>query len=104
MTTDTRKQIADTILRQLGGSKFITMTGAKNFSFDAKGNLAFRFLKPRGKKVNYCKISLDSTDTYNVQFGYIRNIDFTEGDLITMVYADQLQTVFTAHTGLDTHL
>jgi len=31
MTKEEQKQIAKTILEQLGGGKFIAMTGAKNF-------------------------------------------------------------------------
>lgn len=33
MTTEERKQIAGEILRQLGGRKFVAMTGARNLMF-----------------------------------------------------------------------
>ena len=42
MTAEERKQIADTILEQLGGGRFILMTGAKDFSFGEAGELNFR--------------------------------------------------------------
>lgn len=97
--------VANTILAQLGGNKFTVMTGAKNL-MGGSDNLSFRF--PQHNGVNYCKITLNAYDTYNVEFGMIRKKDgvptYTRKEFITDVYNDGLQEVFTAQTGLYTHL
>ena len=95
--------IAKTILQQLGGNRFIAMTGSKNF-VDHGNALSFKFPKPRDRKVNYLKIVLCEDDTYTITFGYIRGLNFTADTPISNVYADMLQPIFTAATGLDTHL
>jgi hypothetical protein len=106
MTTTERQTIANTILSQLGGNRFKVMTGAKNFSFDANGNLAFRF--PQHNKVNYCKVSLNPMDLYDVEFGMIRNKKgvptYNKKVNKTNIYNESLQEVFTAQTGLYTTL
>ena len=95
--------IANTILQQLGGNRFTAMTGSKNF-VDHGNALSFKFPKPRGRKVNYLKIVLCEDDTYTMAFGYIRGLKFTATPPISNVYADMLQPIFTAETGLYTHL
>ena len=96
--------IAQTILQQLGGNKFIVMTGAKTLVAHENG-LSFRlptnFAK---KKINYVKITLDANDLYTVEFIYIRGINMTAIVVHDDVYAEMLQELFTAETGLDTHL
>jgi len=95
--------IASTILSQLGGNKFLAMTGAKNL-MDHGDGLSLKFPKPQDRKVNYLKVSLGALDTYRVEFGYIRGLNYTEKESFSMVFADQLQSLFTDVTGLDTHL
>lgn len=99
-------RVAQTILAQLGGNRFIVMTGAKDF-LGGEDSLMFRL--PRGSArdgINKVKITLDWTDTYNVDF---LKCDFKKHESTTIsshtfVYADGLQRLFTEVTGLDTKL
>jgi len=96
--------IADTILQQLGGRKFTLMTGAKNLTGHANAlsfKLPSRFAKDG---INYVKITLNPSDTYIMEFGKIVKHTYKELITSTGVYCDQMQTVFTDITGLDTHL
>lgn len=102
------KQIADTTLAQLGGNRFIAMTGARDFTFDAAGTLTFRL--PRGtttNKATHVRVKLDTVlDLYTVEF-LKYNARALRCDLVSsheMVYADSLRSLFTRATGLDTSL
>ena len=99
------KEIAQTILNQLGGHKFIVMTGAKNFVAKENG-LTFRIPGKNFAKsnINHVEVILKGDDTYTILFSRIR-----AGKMIGVaneggVYFDQLQAVFTEYTGLATHL
>lgn len=116
-----RKMIADTILQQLGGGKFIVMTGAKHFS---AGESGVRFSLPSTRnfvkdKIRIVDIELTPADTYTIRFYQIEpfnkaasNAKTTNGNLYGVilvkecddVYCDSLQDIFTSVTGLDTHL
>jgi len=69
MEKEEAKACAMEIIRQLGGGHFIAMTGACQFVYDHKldyANVTFKF---KGSRVaNYCKITLDGSDTYVVEF------------------------------------
>jgi hypothetical protein len=95
--------IAQTILQQLGGNKFIAMTGAKNFLNTGEG-LTFQI--PLKNNINKVNITLDVNDTYRVTFSKFSMKKLTNLIVYTVsnVYADQLQTIFTEQTGLETHL
>lgn len=99
------KQQAFTMLQQLGGNKFIAMTGVK-VSFDNKGSLTCKF--PGSKKANMLKVSLDyATDTYIMEFfkiGYAPKFTVKPVKKLTAVYAEDLQRFFTDVTGLYTSL
>lgn len=92
--------IAKTILDQLGGNKFIAMTGAKNLACGTR-MLCFRF---PGRKLNYCEVQLQADDTYTVRFAKIVKYSMTKMQEFDGIYCDQLQTLFTRTTGLDTRL
>ena len=62
----TNKEIANTILQQLGGNKFIVMTGAKNFIVIENG-LEFSIGR-NGSQANTVRIVLDWDDTYSMSF------------------------------------
>jgi len=65
------KQIAKTILQQLGGNKFIAMTGAKNLGFTDKG-LQMQIGR-NSKGVTHVIIELDrGKDLYNIEFVQVR--------------------------------
>ena len=103
----TKLIIAQTILAQLGGRRFIAMTGARNFIC---GENYLMFSLPKGfakEGINKIRITLDWTDTYifdalkvypgpEQKFDTIKKLDY--------VYADDLEDIFTSITGLDTHL
>jgi hypothetical protein len=97
--------IGQVILNQLGGNRFIAMTGAKNLISHGDG-LSLRFPQKKGK--NYLKITLNAWDTYNLEWGMIRNKQgipgYTKKKVVEDVYSDQLQEIFTEETGLYTTL
>ena len=92
------------ILRQLGGNKFIAMTGAKHFvKDDAKKMISFK-IGSNSMNINYVRITLNGMDTYDMEFLRVRAGKITIVSKDKGVYNDQLQSVFTEHTGLNTHL
>jgi hypothetical protein len=92
---------AQTILNQLGGNKFIAMTGAKNFVGSDK-ELMFQ-LPTNQSKGNKMRITLNA-DLYTVEVFKIRGVEVKTMASREMVYADQLRSVFTSITGLETSL
>lgn len=96
--------IAQTILDQLGGKRFVTMTGAKNFG-DTGNGLAFQVPASLTKnRINAVKIVLDPSDTYTVKFLRIGRSDLKTISQHSMIYCDQLEDLFERETGLLTHL
>lgn len=105
MTTTSNQQVAQTILSQLGGKRFIAMTGCSNFLSDTH-SLSFKLPRGCANKATHCTVTLDASDTYTIEFvkcnmraAVYRQVAETSG-----VYADQLCEVFTAATGLYTSL
>lgn len=45
-TVSRGKEVAAIILQQLGGNKFIAMTGTKNFVYDDKKTVAYNEVNP----------------------------------------------------------
>lgn len=93
---------AQTILAQIGGNRFLAMTGAKNLIGD---NSMLRFDLPRGaakNKANKVQITLEASDTYRVDFIRYdaRKLECQTVGTVSDVYADNLRDVFTAATGL----
>ena len=103
----TEQGIAQTIFAQLGGRRFIAMTGARNL-IGGENYLMFSLPKGFAKEgINKIRITLDWTDTYifealkvfpgpELKFDTIQKLDY--------VYAVDLEDIFTKVTGLDTHL
>lgn len=97
-------QIAQTILEQLGGNKFVIMTGAKQFVAIPNG---IRFKLPANfadKGINFVVITLDSMDTYTMIFAKVRGMNIKPIEESYGIYCDMLQSEFKRVTGLDTHL
>ena len=93
------KQIAKTILQQLGGNKFIAMTGAKNLGFTDKG-LQMKIGR-NSKGVTHVIIELDrGKDLYNIEFVQVRKFKRKTIKKLKGIYADQLGEIFTRYTGL----
>ena len=59
-------RVADIILEQLGGNKFLVMTGAKNLIAD--GDTLRMSLPKNMSGANKLEITLDATDTYTMRF------------------------------------
>lgn len=90
---------ARTILAQLGGNKFIVMTGAKNF-IGSDNSLSFK-IGANSKAVTHVHVQLDANDTYTMTFTRIRGThSVTKLATISGLYFDQLQSTFTTHTGM----
>lgn len=98
------KQVAKTILDQLGGNKFIAMTGARNFVYSAKEkSLSFRIGK-NSKGINLVSIALMPSDLYEMKFFKVRGANVKKMQDVEGLLFDQLQAVFKEHTGMNTHL
>lgn len=102
------------ILEQLGGNKFLAMTGAKNLVGD--GNTLRMTLPKNGSKANRLWVTLNGKDLYDMRFFRYRQgrLDLRTGKFIedkitdevvyNDLFFDQLQEVFTQHTKMYTHL
>ncbi len=109
-TKEEKMAIANTILQQLGGHKFVVMTGAKDF-LGLESGLRFRLPGGGGytkNGINKVEIDLQPDDLYTVRFSKIRFTNRIDLQTKTVsefygIYNDQLQSIFTAETGLDTH-
>ena len=96
------QQVAKTILQQLGGNKFIAMTGAKNFG-SSKNSLQFKIGR-NSKSISHVIITLKSSDLYDVEFIRMRGTSRKVVKKLKGVYADMLQKIFTKYTGMRTSL
>jgi hypothetical protein len=106
--------VAQTILNQLGGNKFVACTGSKNFVSD--GNTLKMRLVGNRSNANHLSITLNSLDLYDMEFmkiteakfnlktGKLRKFEEKEIACFNGVFFDQLQEIFTSVTGLVTHL
>ena len=109
-----KMRVADIILEQLGGNKFLAMTGAKNLLAD--GNTLRMTLPKNHSMSDRLWITLNSDDTYTMDFfrftaGRLdrRTYQWTEDKkesvrVIKGVYCDMLQEIFTTTTRMYTHL
>ena len=127
MTTATEQneiKIGDykTIVEQIGGNKFLVMTGSKfqYYGYDKLGYVYLMIkLTKNTSKSQYLKIQLNGTDLYDLTFSRIKKtqnpeykamgIKIYDEEVITVkeykdVYADMLQDIFTSVTGMYTRL
>ncbi len=102
MSTD--MTVPETILRQLGGSRFSTMTGAKGFCGD-EDHLSFRLPSrmTRGR-ASGMRIVLEPDDTYRMETFRIVKFEVRTLDVRRGVHVEQLRGTFTDMSGLDTSL
>jgi hypothetical protein len=96
--------IPNEILRQLGGRKFVAMTGARQFvgserslSFRLPGNITRH-------RINGVRITLDADDTYTVIFFNIHGTKLKEISTHDGIYCDGLTDHFRDATGLETRM
>lgn len=95
--------VGQTILQQLGGSRFAAMTGAKDF---VGGDNALSFRLPGNSKdgANRVRVTLTAMDDYIVETFAVRGSKVTPKSYREGVYADTLRPVFESITGLVTSL
>ena len=96
------ENVASTILKQLGGNKFLAMTGAKNLA-SGPNFLSFKLPKAKGG-INHVKITLTNKDLYDIDFGSFRGVKYVVKKSVDDVFAENLPSVFTQYTGLYTSL
>ena len=93
----------ETILRQLGGNRFIAMTGAKNLGTSTKKDLSFSIGR-NAKKVTHVHIKLTSMDLYDVEFINMRGAKRKVIKKVKGVYGDMLPKIFKKYTGMNVRL
>lgn len=99
-------QVARTILAQLGGQRFKTMTGAYSFS-SGPNALGFRISSRNKGRFAGVRIELTPADVYDVHFIRLKKVAgvLTHDNVVHEgIYADQLVEIFERETGLVTSL
>lgn len=100
--------ISQTILQQLGGNKFLAMTGAKKLG--TRGSNLYFTIGRNATSANKVTITLNGLDLYDIALERIsldkKTWDMKVKEIATAsdIYAEDLQRTFTRLTGLDTHL
>ena len=96
--------VPNTILSQLGGSKFLAMTGAKDL-VGSEDELWFGVKGRTGDRaINKVKISLMGDDTYSVQTFALRGVNCKLVGWSHDVYVSNLPVTFEQLTGLRSRL
>lgn len=90
--------VAQTILQQLGGGRFIAMTGAKNF-LGREDGLSFK-IGSNAKRISHVRVTLTPADLYNVEFLSIRGTSIKTAAVVEGAYFDNLADVIAENTGL----
>ena len=103
-SSEEQKQIASTIVSQLGGfGRLSAMTGAKQFlvgeNTDSEAYLIFKIGR-NSKSVNYVKITLNAMDLYDTQYTRATIKGITTKSESSGIYADMLKTDFETATGM----
>ncbi len=94
-------EIAETIVAQLCKSTraLSLMIGGHSYTAFDKG-LVFRFKAKARNASNCCRITLQPTDTYKVEFLSVRGTKVTPKGEFEDVYAENLKPLFESKTGL----
>jgi len=95
-------EVAQNIIAQLGGQRFVMMTGARQLMYTGRG-VRFRLPSAR-QKINVVEITLNAADTYDVQFMRVRGFDAKVVSESSGVFCDQLRELFEGQTGLATRI
>jgi len=104
-------QIANAIYQQLGGGRFVAMTGTKGFVWDEAKQTLRMALTRNGSKANRLDVIYNPDDTYTMRFFHYTPARFridhkkctyneypekiTEVKKFEHIYCDQLQELFT---------
>lgn len=96
--------VAAVILEQLGGRRFLRMTGAKNLLAHPSA-LTFRLPSNFARNgINHVRIQLNAMDLYDITLSRVRGTEVIHEEELRDVYCDQLREVFRSTTGLETSL
>ncbi|MFG6284713.1 hypothetical protein [Sphingomonas sp. S6] len=96
--------IAQTILRQIGGGRFMTMTGAKALVDTGNGlRMTLPSTITKGR-INRLTITLRGDDTYTIETGRFAKLDYRTVETMEGVYVDMIHDVIRDLTGLATRL
>ena len=103
-TKEERLEVANTILQQLGGNRFIVMTGAKQFVAIERGLMFALPARLAKLGINRVRIELDPSDTYTMT---TLKVNARQGSAVNVqqesdVYCDKLEQVFEELTGVYT--
>lgn len=103
------KQVAETILAQMGGNRALVMMGAKGLAYgEAREGEHLGYLRwqmgagvrnAKGKLVTHVTVTLCLDDTYRVESYSIRGLKCTALDCVDMVYVDALRPTIESVTG-----
>ena len=98
----TSTSIARTILEQLGGSRFLAMTGAKDM-IDLGNGLQVRVGRGAARGINKVRIVLTTDDLYELDYYRVGRggLDVHHIARSLAVPAESLRTCFTDITGFD---
>lgn len=108
-TTENEVQVYKEILNQLGGNRFLAMTGSKNLVYSSENPNWLSMRLTRNKiGAQFLKIELTVMDTYTMTFSKNVKVGYSETLKVLKVYEnvynEDLQEIFTSVTGLNTHL
>ena len=104
------------VFKQLGGRRFMMMTGAKNFVYSNKDNFLTFKIGRNASKANYVKITLTPDDLYTMEFIRVtsprlnhKTGTFTKGKRTVLekregLWCDMLESTFREITGLETRM
>lgn len=103
MTNENKLVVAETILAQLGGSKFLAMTGAKNLLGDER-SLTMKLGRGAMGGITHLTITLEADDTYTMKFLKVRGVKVSTVHESAGVHAGELRRAFEGFTGFATSL
>lgn len=115
-TSNPSNEVAEQILIQLGGRRFVAMTGSSHFLAD-HNSLEMRLARNKSG-ANRLRITLRDDDLYDMCFSYYRTagyrilkhkvVEIPEVYRVIKsyegIFCDQLQEIFTEVTGLETQM
>ena len=105
--TEIRNEVIETMINQLGGTKFFLMTGSKPQYKDISTDSPLIALKltKNNSKANYLTIQyIRSTDLYKIEFIKMTKTERKIVSSFENIYNDQLTEIFESETGLRTTL
>lgn len=98
-------QVQKTIVEQMGGKKFMMMTGCKKLLIDGeRPAVTFEIGSGAKKRIKYVKVELMGDDTYTMTLSKIFKFEHKILATHEGVYFDMLQDIFTQETGMYTSL